>query len=45
MKKFLAIVALPALLLSTLFTACNKPSQSGTTTLTIYCAANLKKPV
>ena len=44
-KKFLAIVALPALLLSTLFTACNKPSQSGTTTLTIYCAANLKKPV
>ena len=45
MKKFLTIVVLPALLLSAFLTACNKPSQSGPTTLTIYCAANLKKPV
>ncbi|MBI3876064.1 MAG: molybdate ABC transporter substrate-binding protein, partial [Verrucomicrobia bacterium] len=45
MKKFAAILIVPALLFSVFFTACNKPSQSGATTLTIYCAANLKKPV
>ena len=45
MKRNAATVALTALLVGTLLTACNKPSQSGATTLTVYCAANLKKPV
>ncbi len=45
MKKLLFIATLPALALGALFTGCGKPSQSSTNTLTLYCAANLKKPV
>ncbi|MBI3879819.1 MAG: molybdate ABC transporter substrate-binding protein [Verrucomicrobia bacterium] len=45
MKPTVAILSLPLLMAVAFFTACDKPSQSGPATLTIYCAANLKKPV